>query len=389
MSDDGLIKVKYVQRQKAADGSDLLYFRKGGYREGPLKAALGTQALKDEVQLILDRIAKIELANSTPRPGTVGGMLKAYRKSSDFITLAQITRSGYEDYIEEQIADIGDVLLGEVTRSWIIGLRDAWALRGHNAANKRMQVLKNALAPAILDEKDTRIEGDPFHKVAKVKRPHAAGEANPAWHDYEVTAAIEDAIARDTPGLARAIALGRYGGFRRGTICNLPLHARTKGYDKHGEPERRLYWLTEKRIVLADKREDARLMDVIARTPNRAFTVAYNAKGMKWKERQLNQAVERLMDRLARAGKVRAATDDDGKVYCPLTIHGLRHARGVELALAGASDSEIMSQLEQTSEAAAKIYRRQANRRKLADAAQDKIDNVIEIQRRRKAKNAG
>lgn len=130
-------------------------------------------------------------------------------------------------------------------------------------------------------------------------------------------------------------------------------------------------------------------MDVIARTPNRALTVAYNAKGMKWKERQLNQAVERLMDRLARAGKVRAATDDDGKVYCPLTIHGLRHARGVELALAGASDSEIMSQLEQTSEAAAKIYRRQANRRKLADAAQDKIDNVIEIQKRGKAKNAG
>lgn len=169
MSDDGLIKVKYVQRQKAADGSDLLYFRKGGYREGPLKAAFGTQALQDEVQLILDRIAKVELANSTPRPGTVGGMLKAYRKSSDFITLAQITRSGYEDYIEEQIADIGDVLLGEVTRSWIIGLRDAWALRGHNAANKRMQVLKNALAPAILDEKDTRIDGDPFHKVAKVK----------------------------------------------------------------------------------------------------------------------------------------------------------------------------------------------------------------------------
>lgn len=389
MSDDGLIKVRYVQRQKAADGSDLLYFRKGGYREGPLKSPFGTRALHDEVQLILERIVKIELANSTPRPGTVGGMLKAYRKSSEFLTLARITRSGYEDYIEEQIADIGDVLLSEVTRSWIIGLRDAWALRGHNAANKRMQVLKNALAPAILDESDGRIAGDPFHKVAKVKRPHEAGEANPAWHDHEVTAAIEDAIARNTPGLARAIALGRYGGFRRGTICNLPLNARLKGHDDHGEVERRLYWMTEKRIVLSDKREDHRLTELLARTPSRALTIAYNAKGMKWKERQLNQAVERLLDRLAKAGKVRAATDDDGNVYCPLTIHGLRHARGVELALAGASDSEIMSQLEQASEAAAKIYRRQAERRKMADSAQDKIDNVIKLRTRKSAKNAG
>ncbi|WP_292038666.1 MULTISPECIES: site-specific integrase [unclassified Brevundimonas] len=385
MTDKGSIKVKYVQRQKAADGSDLLYFRKGGYREGPLRSAFGTQALQDEVTAIVERINSIELASSTPRAGTVGGMLKAYAKSSDFLGLAARTRAGYQDYIDEQIEDIGDVLLSSVTRSWIMGLRDAWAIRGHNSANKRMQVLKNALKPAILDETDSRISGDPFHKIPKVKRPHEVKEANPRWEDHEVIAGIEDAIERGTPGLARAIALGRYGGFRRGTICNLPLHARTVAINDQGEQERRLYWLTEKRIVLADKREDARLTEVIERTPNRALTVAYNADGAPWKERQLNQAVERLMDRLAKNGKVRAAVDAEGNVYCPLTLHGLRHARGVELALAGASDSEIMSQLEQASEAAAKIYRRQANRRRMADAAQDKIDNVVSLKAKKRA----
>lgn len=267
-----------------------------------------------------------------------------------------------------------------------MGLRDAWAIRGHNSANKRMQVLKNALKPAILDEAYTRISGDTFHKIPKVKRPHEVREVNPRWEDHEVVAGIEDAIERRTPGLARAIALGRYGGFRRGTICNLPRHARTMAINDNGEQERRLYWLTEKRIVLADRREDARLTEIIERTPNRAMTVAYNADGGPWKERQLNQAVERLMNRLAKAGKVRAAIDEDGEVFCPLTLHGLRHARGVELALAGASDSEIMFQLEQASEAAAKIYRRQANRRKMADAAQDKIDNVITIRQTARAK---
>jgi len=389
MEENGLIKVRYVQRVTTPGGQVHLYFRKGGYREGPLASAEGTPELRAEVEAILGRILKIEKANSQPRPGTVGGMLKAYRKSSDFVTLAARTRKDYGDMIDEMETDIGDVLLGNVTRSWIIGLRDAWALRGHNTANKHMQVLRNALAPAIADDADDRIKGDPFHKVERVKRPHGAGEANPMWEDYEVEAGIADALRRNTPGLARAIALGRWGGFRRGTICRIPRHARPKRRNADGVMQARLYWITEKREVLCDKREDGRLTALLDSTPNRAMTIAYNADGEPWKERQLNQAVERLMDRLAKEGKVRAAVDDDKQIYCPLTIHGLRHARGVELALSGASDSEIMSQLEQTSEAAAKIYRRQADRRRMADSAQDKIDNVVKLQAERAAKNAG
>jgi hypothetical protein len=50
-----------------------------------------------------------------------------------------------------------------------------------------------------------------------------------------------------------------------------------------------------------------------------------------------------------------------------------------------------MSQLEHGSERQAKEYRRQANRRKMADAGQDRIDNVVKLRARRKAKagNAG
>lgn len=382
MSEDGLIKVPYVQRVKGADGRTILYFRKGGYRHGPLQAADGTQALKDEVDTILARIAKVEQANSVPLAGTIGGMIVAYNKSSEFRSLAKITQSGYQAYLDEMTADIGDVLLADVTRSWIIELRDAWAERGHNSANKRVQVLKNVLAPAIDDETDKRIPGDPFLRVGRVKRPHDAGEANPSWEDYEVEAAIEDALARNRPGLARAIALGRYGGFRKGTICAYPLNARAVGRDDDGNVEVRLVWITEKRKVRADKREDARLTGLIQSTPDRALTVAYNRDGFAWRERGLSQALERHMDRLAKIGKVRAAIDDEGEVYCPLTFHGLRHARGVELAMAGASDSEIMSQLEHATESAAKIYRRQANRRKMADAAQDKIDNVVRLRRK-------
>lgn len=378
MEEGQLIAVPYVQRIRRDNGRVDLYFRKSGYREGPLASPDHSQALKDEVDAILARLERAKQAVAKPKTGTVGGLLADYNRSAEFLSNARTTQAGYQDLIDELTEDVGTVLLSEVTRSWLIELRDAWALRGHRAANLRMQVLKNACLPVIEDETDGRIVGDPFHKLKKVRRPSDAGEANTAWEDAEVEAAIELALKEKRPGLARAIAIGRYGGFRRGTICAIPRNARTVGYNDDGEEQRRLYWITNKRKVLADKREDSRLTALLAKTPNKALTIAYNARGEPWKPRQLNQALDRLLERLVKLGKARDC----------LTIHGLRHARGLELAYAGASDAEIMTQLEHATERAAKIYRQQAQRRRLADAAQGRVDQVIDLQARRKAAKA-
>lgn len=392
-------KVRYVQRVRKGELIHL-YFRKGDYREGPLTSPEGSQALKDEVAAILARLVAVEAAQ-TPKAGTVGGMLRDYTgdapknpgdrpkgASAEFLALARSTQAEYHRLADELQEDCGDQPLAEVTQAWVREMRDAWALRGHRAAAQRLQVLKNALAAAIDDETDHRIPGDPFHKLKKVRRPADAGEAHPIWSDAEVTAGIEEAIRRGRHGLARALALGRYGGFRRGTICAIPTRARTTGFDDQGRAHARLYWITEKKKVLCDKREDPRLTAILAETPDRALTIAYNADGNPWKPRQLNQAIDRLMASLAKLGRVRASTADDGEVYCPLDIHGLRHARGVELAEAGSSDAEIMGQLEHASPRAAQIYRKQAQRRRLADSAQDRVDNVVRL-RARRAKKEG
>jgi integrase len=367
-------KTPYVQRVVRKDGRIDLYFRKGDWREGPLTHPDGSEALRAEVDAILKRIADQQAARA-PRPGTVGAMLRLYNRSAEFLACARSTQASYQRLIDELLDDCGEVTLREVTTAWVREMRDAWAPRGHRAANLRLQVLTNALAPAIADES---IERDPFARVPKVRRPHEKGEAHPIWEDLEIAAAIADCLQRigkeqrlRNPGLARAIALGRYGGFRRGTICTIPLHART--ISQHvgtGEDEVRLYWITEKRKVLCDKREDPRLTRLLTETPNRALTIAYNADGQPWQPRQLNQAFDRMIARLAKTGKARAN----------LTIHGLRHSRGVELALAGASDAEIMAQLEHATDRQAKEYRRQAHRRALADQGQDRIDRVVELQ---------
>lgn len=358
-------KIKYVQRIRRANGAVDLYFRKGDHREGPLRSLDGSPELKAEVDAILARLARAQAAQ-TPRAGTVGGAIQRYRKSADFIRLAQSTQKEYERLLSEIEADVGEVRLAEVDRGWISELRDLWAPRGHKATNDRVQVLKNALTPAMMDG---RIRADPFVHLKKLAPPHDAAEANPAWTDQEVDEFIALALKRNMPGLARAVALGRWGGFRRGTICKVPLNARIVAQDDRGLSQRRLYWTTEKRKVLCDKREDGRLTALLDSTPAKALTIAYNQRGEPWKERSLNQAFDRLLGVLARSNLARP----------DLTPHGLRHARGLELAYAGASDAEIMSQLEHATERAAKIYRRQAERRRMADSGQDRVDNVVAL----------
>ncbi len=357
-------RIPFVQRVSTKTGVKL-YFRKGNTRR-PLHSVDGSPALKEEVDSILAELDRIERAR-TPLPGTVGAMLKAYNRSADFLGLARSTQGSYQRLLDEIEEDAGEVLLADVTASWVRDMKNAWAPRGYRAANLRLQMLINAFEPAVIDG---RIATDPFLKLKKLRRPHDAEEPNVAWTDQEVLAFLDLAIHRQMPGLARAVALGRWGGFRRGTICRIPLHARTTSHDAHGQTHARLYWLTEKRRVLCDKPEDGRLTKWIEFTPNRALTIAYNSRGEPWHARQLNQALDRLLAALSAAGLARSN----------LTLHGLRHARGIELAHAGASDSEIMSQLEHTDSRTAQIYRRQAERRLMADAGQAKVDEA----RRRK-----
>lgn len=365
-------KVKYVQRIRRPNGAVDLYFRKGDHREGPLRSLDGSPELKAEVDAILARLAKAQAAQ-TPRAGTVGGAIQRYRKSADFIRLAQSTQKEYERLLNEIAADVGEVRLTEVDIAWITDLRDLWAPRGHKATNDRVQVLKNALAPAV---KDQRIKPNPFVGLERLAPRHGADEANPAWTDAEVDAFIAHAISSKQPGLARAAALARWGGFRRGTVCRLPAYARLEVENDEGRIERRLYWITEKRNVTCDKREDARLTALLASTPSASPYVAYNKRGEQWKERALNHAFDRVIEALSAKGKIRPQ----------LTIHGLRHSRGIELAHAGSSDAEIMAQLEHKSERAARIYRSQASRRLTADSGQDRIDEKIRL---RALKNGG
>jgi len=366
-----VITVKYIQRIRRPDGRVDLYFRKGDLRRGPLVSGDNTLELKDEVDAILAQIAAAAAAAAKPTVGTVGGALEQYNRASEFTSLEASTKRDYQYKIDELKDHCGPVRLDQVTYTWLKALQDVWAERGYKACNDRVQILKNALGPHM---KAGTIKDAPFSHLVKMSRPTNKPEPHPAWKDHEVEAAIELAIALDQPGLARGIALGRYGGFRLGGICRIPRHARTVGFDEEDAPQNRVLWQTPKAGVLCDKPEDARLTALLSRTPDRALTIAYNKYGQPWKEGSFDQALERLMERFQHDPKVRADLD----------THGLRHARGIELAHAGATEFEIMTHLEHTTTYTARIYIRQASRAKGANSGQAKIDNVVRMRAEKK-----
>lgn len=352
---------RYVQTVQTSRGPKH-YYRRGDFRR-VLKSPVGTDEFQAEWEACNTEFEAVAKAQ-TPLAGTVRGALKDYLASQRFRLLASSTRKDYQRHFDELVSDVGPVLLSDLTPRFVRALLDAWASRGHRFAAIRLQFLKNAMKDAMIDG---RVPPAAFLGIEKPHAPHGRGESNPAWTDDEVDAFIALALERKMPGIARAVALARWAGFRRGTVCKIQTSARSMVVDAQSSLRPWLRWRTEKRGKASDKPEDARLTALIEGTPNRALTIAYNKRGEPWKERQLNQAVGRLLETLEQQGEVRPG----------LTIHGLRHARGVELAEAGASDAEIMAQLEHTSARAAQIYRRQADQRKLAISSQSKIDERV------------
>ncbi len=371
-----------VHKVAQADGTLYLYFRKQGQPRiklhSPLPAVWEGSPLKAEVDALLDAVAP------TTAPSTLKGALTHYEtKSADFAVLADETKALYRVSLGELADDFGHLPVATFTAGYILKLRDTWALRGHRAANVRLQVLKNVLWPSIVERDD----GDPFALIPAVKRPRTLAEPHPIWPEAVVTTVIEAAIGARKFGLARGVAFGRYAGARRGDIVKVTGAARIGGYPTN-QP-RRLVFLSGKKRVRVDMPEDPMLTRWLEETPSiQPFTrdqsqrrrragvvqmptksIVFNTKSQRYTEDGFGQELAKLVRTLHVVGKIDADHYD---------AHGLRHSFGVELALAGCSDAEGAALMGHGSPASFAIYRRQANRIALADGGADKLRRLRE-----------
>jgi len=342
--------VKYVNRVIGKDGVERLYLRKRGEPPIRLTSPWGSEELRREVERLLDKGAVKAL------PGTLGLALRAYElDSAEFAGLRPSTKREYRYILSELEDDFGALPVSAFQGARILQLRNLWARRGHRAANVRLQVLKNVLRPCVIAGQIPG--GDPFAQVPQVRRPADAREPHRIWPDAVLRAVIEGALAEKRHGLARAIALGRYAGARRGDLVRLTPAARRDG---------RIQFTSGKRKVRVDIPEDAQLthwMEIIPPPPKTREAdgaLVYGMRRAAYTEDGLSQELAKLVARLHSAGKIDAPNYD---------LHGLRHTRGVELALAGCSDAQGAAQMGHASASSFAQYRRQADRIRMADDA--------------------
>lgn len=335
-----------VQRLTDRHGHKRAYYRRKGWPTVTLNLAPGAPSLADQVAAIEARRAGVRAAAA--RPVTIMDAMDAYEMGADYAALARSTQADYRARLRRWRATIGPVHLTDVDAQWLQDVRDAWAKRGYRAANVDLALLKQVLRRAQVAGD---IAANVWQFIEPARRPHGAPERHPIWTAAEVAAVL----AAAPPGLARAVALGRYAGARPQDAITIGEAARKAG---------RLTWRSNKRGVIVDLPEPAALAAFLAATPRRAITIAYRPDGQPWPDRRAyDKALRGVLRVLEAAGQVRPG----------LTAHGLRHSFGVELALAGATDAEIMAALGHTTTAMAIVYRRQAERLTLADSAMAKI----------------
>jgi integrase len=365
--------MKYVNRITRPDGTLQLYLRKKGLPNVRLPDGLADAELETFVTQLIAELSPEE----KPTVGTLRQALRAYElEDPNFAILAKSTKYEYRLILKELEDDLGKLAVSAFTPAFVNRLKGLWARRGHRAANLRLQVLKNVLKGSLIAG---TLKKDPFPLVGQVRRPRELAEPHLIWSEEVFETVMAEALQRKRYGLARAVAVARYVGARRGDLVAIARNAR-----RHG----RFQYLSGKRGVRVDIPEDPLLTAWLDATPDAppdeprrgrkvkagekpvlTVTLIYNVAGRPYSQDGLGQELAKLVASLKVGGRL------DSERY---DLHGLRHTRGVELALAGCSDAEGAAMMGHRSAASFVQYRRQADKVRLSDAAAARLAKLRE-----------
>jgi integrase len=348
------IRVRGVKLYKSR-GKLYAYHRRTGIR---IQAPLGTAAFLSEVERLNGR------EPPAPKPGTLGALIAAYRRSPEFRELlAERTRRDYQKVFDYLKPLEGDVLVS-MTPAYVLELRDA-AFEAHKRrfANYVLAVLRLLLKwGAARGFVDT----NPAAAVPNLRRPRGAPRANRAWTDDEFEAVLAAAVG----GLRLAVALGGFAGMREGDVVHVPPAI---------DDGKWLRWTQRKTGTLVELPVHPRLREILDETAAaradetvKPLTLVVGIKGRPYTSNGFQRMFFGLVRRLA----------EEGRVAAGLTFHGLRHTAGRLLADRGADPRTIAALLGHKTLQMAAHYSEEADRKKRAAAA------VAKLRPRTKVSNA-
>ena len=207
------VRVKGIKRYRSK-GQWYVYHRETGKR---IDAEFGTAAFFNELAT-LERRMKREAA----LPGTLGGLLAAYRASRSYLDLAASTRAGYARMMN-LLMPIHDMPLTELTPQFVAGLRDRVAEKhGRRQANYVMAVISVACEHG---REHGIVRENPVKGIKRVRRDRQAPRANRPWTALERRIVLE----RVPNQLRVPVALAMFTGLRKGDVLRLPKSAIREG----------------------------------------------------------------------------------------------------------------------------------------------------------------
>jgi len=281
-------------------------------------------------------------------PGTVKALVTSWQQSPGFLKLRPLTKKDYqrtatdiaEFYLPVSKSTFGDQRVEHVTRGVVTAIRDHFAKKGqYRKANKVIAVMCLLLQHAIdLEWIAVNVARD----VTKFK----TGTPYKAWPPH-----VLDAVCALTSGRIRQSILGLFlTGLRISDFVNLRWSDIVDGKISVVAGKNRV------RVKIAITGDLANLIEELPRDSVMMFTTP---KGLPWKDSNLQRAIGYWTEKAGHKG---------------YSAHGLRHARGAELAESGATVNEIMSALGHKTAAMATHYTSTANADTLADSAAEKVD---------------
>jgi integrase len=310
-----VIRVKGFKIFNDRHGRERCYHRKTGKRIDLTMAPKGSPEFFAECA----RIAALATI-TTPKPGTLGLLIEAYRGHASFLDLAPRTRSDYQS-VFGYLQPISDTPLVKFDKPLIVRIRDKATTKGRRQANYVKTVLSLLFAWGC---ERGYLATNPAVGIKSIRRKKGLPDANRPWADEE-----RDAAMTCPAHMKPAIGLMMFTGLGPKDALTLPRNFR-KGNDiatsrsKTGEP---VFWQCP-----------AELTAILAEAPaHDAITLCANSRGKPWTVSGFNSSWQKFRRKLEREGRIGPG----------LTLYGLRHTVAVILREMGYDERTIADALGQ------------------------------------------
>jgi integrase len=311
-----IIRVRGFKIFKDRHGRRRCYHRKTGLAIDLAKAPEGSPEFFAECA----RIAALVSA-TTPKPGTLGLLIAAYRGHAAFLDLAPRTRSDYQS-VFDYLQAIADTPLVKFDKPLIVRIRDKATTKGRRQANYVKTVLSLLFAWGC---ERGFIATNPAAGIKSIRRKKGLPDANRPWADEE-----RDAVLTCPAHMKAGIALMMFTGLGPKDALTLP-RSFLRGNEiatsrsKTGEP---VFWQCPAQLTMI-LREAA---------PHDAITLCANSRGKPWTVSGFNSSWQKFRRKLER----------DGRIGPGLTLYGLRHTVAVILREMGYDERTIADALGQS-----------------------------------------